>query len=149
MSHRNICFAGAALLLIAPAMAAAAPQGNNQHPAAVMQSNTTGSATPVPQSVKPPPLKLTDQDRQKIREAVVQHHDQIKLGKKASQEEKDFKPAIGAKVPSGIAKKDDALPQELVRQIPALKEYSYLLYNDQIMIVDPMSKKVVDLFPAS
>ena len=149
MFYRGICLASAALLLIGVGMAAAASQANNQHPAAVMQSKTTGSATPVPQNVKPPPLNLTDQDRQKIRDAVVQHHDQIKLGKKATPEEKDFKPAVGAKVPSGIANKDDALPQELVREIPVLKEYTYLLYNDQIMIVNPISKKVVDLFPAS
>jgi hypothetical protein len=134
-------------LLIAPGMAAAAPQGNNQHPAAVMQSNTTGSATSVPQAVKS--LKLTDQDRQKIRDAVTKKNDQTTLSKKATQAEKDFKPAVGAKVPSGFAKKSDALPQDLVRQLPVLKEYSYLVYNNQIMIVDPMSKKVVDLFPAS
>ena len=149
MSYRSICLAGAALLLIAPGMATAAPQGNNQHPAAVMQSGTTGSATPVPQNVKPPALKLTDQDRQKIRDALTTTNDQITLSKKATQAEKDFKPAVGAKVPSGFDKKSDALPQDLVRQIPALKEYSYLLYNNQIMIVDPMSKKVVDMFPAS
>lgn len=147
MSYRGICLAGAALLLIAPAMAAA--QGNNQHPAAVMQSATSGSATPVPQNVKPPPLNLTDQDRQKIRDAVTKQNDQTTLTKKSSKAEKDFKPAVGVKVPSGFAKKSDALPQDLVRQIPALKEYSYLVYNNQIMIVDPMSKKVVDMFPAS
>jgi hypothetical protein len=148
MSCRGICLVGAALL-IAPGMAAAAPQGNNQHPAAVMQSNTTGSATSVPQAVKPPPLKLTDQDRQKIRDAVTKKNDQTTLSKKAAQAEKDFKPAVGVKVPAGLAKKGDALPQDLVRQLPVLKEYSYLVYNNQIMIVDPMSKKVVDLFPAS
>ena len=147
MSYRSICLASAALLLIAPAMAA--PQGNSQHPAAVMQSDTTGSATPVPQNVKPPALNLSDQDRQKIREAVTKKNDQIASSKKATQAEKDFKPVVGAKVPAGFAKKGDALPQDLVRQIPALKEYSYLVYNNQIMIVDPMSKKVVDMFPAS
>ena len=149
MSYRGLCLAGAALLLIAPAMAAAAPQGSNQHPAAVMQSNTTGSATPVPQAVKPPPLSLTDQDRQKIRAAVTQKNDQTALTKKSTKAEKDFKPAVGVKLPAGFAKKGDALPQDLVRQIPVLKEYSYLVYNNQIMIVDPMSKKVVDMFPAS
>jgi len=149
MSYRSICLTGAALLLIAPAMAGAAPQGSNQHPAAVMQSNTTGSATPVPQNVKPPPLKLTDQERQKIRQALTKQNDQIALTKKSTKEEKDFKPTVGAKVPAGFAKKGDALPQKLVREIPVLKEYSYLIYNNQIMIVDPMSKKVIDLFPAS
>lgn len=149
MSYRGISLAGAALLLIAPGMAAAAPQGNTQYPAAVMQSNTTGSATPVPQSVKLPPLKLTDQDRQKIRDALTKQNDRIALTKKSTQEEKDFKPAVGGKVPAGFAKQGDALPQELVREIPTLKAYSYLVYNNQIMIVDPMSKKVVDVFPAS
>jgi len=148
MSYRAVCLTGAALLLIGPGTAGAAPQGND-HPAAVMQSNTTGSATPVPQSVKPPPLKLTDQDRQKIRDALTKQNDQTTLTKKSTKAEKEFKPAVGAKVPSGFAKKGDALPQDLVRQIPALKEYSYLVYNNQIMIVDPMSKKVVDMFPAS
>jgi len=149
MSYRGICLAGAALLLGVPAMAGAAPQGSNQHPAAVMQSTTNGTATPVPQNVKPPALHLTDQDRQKIRDALTKQNDQIALTKKSTQAEKDFKPQIGAKVPAGFAKKGDALPQELVRQIPVLKEYSYLVYNNRILIVDPMSKKVVDQFPAS
>ena len=114
-----------------------------------MLSNTTGSATPVPQNVQPPPLNLTDQDRQKIREALHKQNDQTALTKKSTQEEKDFKPEVGTKIPSGFAEKGDALPQDLVRALPVLKAYSYLIYNNEIMIVDPMSKKVVDLFPAS
>jgi len=149
MSYRTLCWGVAALFLVAPGLAGAAPQADNQHPAAVMQSATTGAARPVPQNVKPPALKLTDQDRQKIRDAVTKQNDQTALTKKSTKDEKDFKPSVGAKVPAGFAKKGDALPQDLVREIPVLKEYSYLVYNNQIMIVDPMSKKVAAVFPAS
>jgi hypothetical protein len=148
MSYRTLCWGAGALLLVAPGLTSAASP-NDKHPAAVMLSSTRGSAAPVPQKVRPPTLNLTDQDRQKIRDALAQQNDQTVLTKKSSQAERDFKPTIGAKVPAGFAKGSDALPQDLVRQMPVLKEYSYLVYNNEILIVDPMSKKVVDRFPAS
>jgi hypothetical protein len=31
--------------------------------------------------------------------------------------------------------------------VPALKRYTYLKFKRQVLIVDPMSRKIVDMFP--
>jgi hypothetical protein len=37
------------------------------------------------------------------------------------------------------------LPRPLVYEIPALKQYYYVRLPDTVMIVDPMTNKIVDL----
>jgi hypothetical protein len=31
--------------------------------------------------------------------------------------------------------------------MPALKRYAYLKFKQQVLIIDPMSRKIVDMFP--
>jgi hypothetical protein len=58
-----------------------------------------------------------------------------------------FTPTVGAKVPTQKKLPLHPLPQDLSRQIPALKQYYYGKLPDNILIVDPMTKKVVDVIP--
>jgi hypothetical protein len=55
----------------------------------------------------------------------------------------DFTPSVGATVPSEIALKP--VPADLGRRVSALKSYDYARLNHELLIVDPSSKKVVDV----
>ena len=55
----------------------------------------------------------------------------------------DFTPRVGAIVPSDVALK--AVPTKLGRQVSTLKPYDYALLKNELLIVDPGSKKVVDV----
>ena len=55
----------------------------------------------------------------------------------------DFTPSVGATVPSEIALKP--VPADLGRKVSALKSYDYARLNHELLIVDPSSKKVVDV----
>ena len=55
----------------------------------------------------------------------------------------DFTPRVGAVVPSNVALK--AVPTKLGRQVSTLKPYDYALLKNELLIVDPGSKKVVDV----
>jgi hypothetical protein len=58
---------------------------------------------------------------------------------------KDFKPQVGATPPKGI--KIDVMPQVLARQLPVLKEYGYSKTASDILVIDPMSKRIVAVIP--
>jgi hypothetical protein len=122
--------------------------------AGVSAAQTTGAksgaveqtgASAVPQDIKPPPLKLTDAQRDQIRKVLTPIHTETKPTKTSTQAERDFKPAIGATVPGGFHV--DGLPQPLISEIPVLKQYGYLKFNNQILIVDGTTKKVVEQIP--
>lgn len=87
---------------------------------------------------KKPPLQLNDQHREAIQNALVAEHTQQKAPK-------DFKPQVGAPPPKGI--KIDVMPQALARQLPVLKEYGYAKTASDILVIDPMSKRIVALIP--
>jgi hypothetical protein len=35
----------------------------------------------------------------------------------------------------------------VLAEMPVLKRYTYLKFKQQLLIVDPMSRKIVDMFP--
>jgi hypothetical protein len=35
----------------------------------------------------------------------------------------------------------------VLADMPALKNYSYLKFKQQVLIIDPMSRKIIDMFP--
>lgn len=86
------------------------------------------------------PLALTDAQRQQVREAVAAADTADKLPP-------DFTPTVGAKVPTQKKLPLHPLPQDLSRQIPALKQYYYGKLPNNVLIVDPMTKKVVEVIP--
>jgi hypothetical protein len=56
---------------------------------------------------------------------------------------KGFTPTIGAAVPSTVSLK--ALPSDVVKQVPTVQPYEYAMFNNEVLIVNPTDKKVVDI----
>jgi len=54
-----------------------------------------------------------------------------------------FRPTVGAVVPSSI--KLHALPGDATRQVPAVKSYDYAMLQNDVLLIDPTSKKIVDI----
>ena len=55
----------------------------------------------------------------------------------------DFTPQVGATIPGDVTLKP--VPGKLARQVSALKSYDYALMKNELLIVDPGNKKVVDV----
>jgi hypothetical protein len=88
--------------------------------------------------VKGPPAQLSDQQRDAIQNALVAEHTQ-------QNAPKDFAPQVGQPLPKTM--KVDAMPQDLIRAQPSLKEYGYAKTAKDILVLDPMSKKIVAVIP--
>jgi hypothetical protein len=73
------------------------------------------------------------------------HNTQVTFAPKTTQSARGFNPAIGAKLPPGL--KTYALPPPLIYEMPKLKRYTYLKFKVQVLIVNPMDSKIVDMFP--
>jgi hypothetical protein len=84
------------------------------------------------------PLQLTDSQRQQVIHAVNEKatDDMLPSG---------FHPATGAAVPSQEKLPLHPLPRPLIYQIPVLKQYYYAKLPKSVLIVDPMTRRVVDV----
>lgn len=120
-------------------LSAAAAQGDTP-PGAVTQ------ATPPAVSQKPsvPPLKLSDDQRAKIKQALRSQNTELDLALKPGKSAKDFDPVIGATTPKGVTA--HALPPPVIYEIPLLKRYTYLKLKHQVVIVNPINHKIADVF---
>ena len=102
----------------------------------------------VPPSVsqKPelPPLNLTDDQRAKIKQVLSTKNTEVTFQRKTTKPAQSFNPAMGAKIPTGL--KAHSLPPPLIYQMPTLKHYTYLKFKGQVLIVNPMTGKIVDMF---
>jgi hypothetical protein len=127
--------AGAVLALAVPAGAA------GPGPGAVEQTIPPA----VGQNQKPPPLQLSDDQRAKIRQAVSGENTEVQFSLKSNKPAEKFQPTVRAKIPAGL--KPHTLPPPLLGEMPVLKRYTYLKFKQQVLIVDPMSRKIVDMFP--
>jgi hypothetical protein len=87
---------------------------------------------------KKPPLELDDRQKQAIQQALIEEHTEQKVPK-------DFHPAVGAALP--VSMKLDVMPLELGRKDPALKQFGYAKTHEDILVVDPMNKKIVAVLP--
>jgi hypothetical protein len=125
--------------LAAPALAAA--NGGASQPGAVIQS----VPPPVPQNPSPPPLQLSDQQKAKIQQVLRGKNTEVTFTLKTTKSAQSFNPAIGAKIPSAL--KAHTLPPPLIYEMPELKEYAYLKFKGQVLIINPMTGKIVDIFP--
>jgi hypothetical protein len=132
-----LTLAGAAFFITA----SAAAQNSSSHPGAVIQTVPPA----ISQNVSPPPLHLTDDQRAKIKQVLATHHTQVTFALKSTQSARNFNPAVGEKLPPNL--KTYALPPPLIYQMPNLKRYTYLKLKGQVLIVNPMSGKIVDMFP--
>ena len=54
-----------------------------------------------------------------------------------------FQPRIGATVPPTMQLK--TLPSGVSSQVPQIQSYNYAMLNSQLLIVDPMTKKIVSI----
>ena len=55
----------------------------------------------------------------------------------------NFQASIGANVPAQLALR--ALPSTLSKQMPDAKKYRYAKIDDQVVLVDPSTHKVIDI----
>jgi hypothetical protein len=92
-----------------------------------------------------PQLKLSDMQRRKIRQAVMGEDTEVTFQLKTTKPLKDFKPAVGVKIPLHLP--THALPSRLASEFPILKNYKYTKVKGEVLIVNPMTKDVVDMFP--
>jgi hypothetical protein len=81
-------------------------------------------------------LKLTSSQEHTIWQSVSKSNTSMNAPK-------GFTPTIGAAVPSTVSLK--ALPSDIVKQVPAVQPYEYAMFNNEVLIVNPMDKKVVDI----
>jgi hypothetical protein len=131
-----------AVLLLATSVLAPtlAPAADNMR-GAVEQSG----GNIVTQNPSLPQLHLSDAQRERIRRTLLTKHTEVEFKLKTTQSAKDFNPKIGAKLPTGI--KPDGLPSELTQQIPQLADYGYSKMKDQILLVNAMTGKIVEIIP--
>jgi len=123
----------------APAMTA--ESGNASQPGAVIQS----VPPPVAQNPSPPPLQLSDQQKARIKQVLKGKNTEVTFSLKTTKPAQSFNPTIGAKIPPVL--KAHALPPPLIYEMPALKQYTYLKFKGQVLIINPMTGKIVDIFP--
>jgi hypothetical protein len=128
---RTLLSSAAALLLLA--VPAAAQNGKSQN-----NNSKTLDPNKLTVEVKKPKLDLNDQQRTAIVNALVEQHTQQKAPK-------DFQPQVGATLPKPL--KVDVMPLDLIRKQPALKDYGYAKTEKNILVLDPMSKKIVAVLP--
>jgi hypothetical protein len=110
-------------------------------------SRAVEQSIPPPISQKPaiPPLHLSDPQRAKIRQAVGAEDTEVTFTLKKTKAAKDFEPTVGAAIPAGLTL--HPLPRPLIYEMPALERYTYLKLKNQVLIVHPLSRKIVDVFP--
>jgi len=105
---------------------------------------TSTAANPPPAQASVPPLHLTDAQREQVRAALRDRHTSVSFNLKSAKSAESFEPAVGAKLPKGITA--HALPPPVIYDLPVLKQYKYVKFKDQVLIVNPMTKQIVDLF---
>jgi hypothetical protein len=100
---------------------------------------------PVSQNPAVPPLNLTEAQRAKIQQALNRQNSEVSFGLKSAKTAQNFAPSVGAAVPKTL--KPHALPRPLIYEMPLLKRYTYLKFKHEVLIVNPMSRKIVVMFP--
>jgi hypothetical protein len=117
-----------------------APAADKAH-GAVVQSG--GNIVPQNPSLSKPDLNPAQ--REQVRRALLTKHTEVEFKLKATKSAKDFTPKIGAKLPKGV--KPDGLPSELTQKLPQLADYGYAKMKNQILIVNALTGKIVDIIP--
>ena|SRR5690348_9881109 len=101
--------------------------------------------TTVPQKPSLAKLDLTNVQREQIRKGVLGQNTEVEFKLKSTQSAKDFTPQVGAKLPKGVT--GHSLPAAVLSQLPQLRNYKYVTMKDQVLIVNAMTKEIVDVFP--
>jgi hypothetical protein len=85
-------------------------------------------------------VSLNDQQRTKIRETVINSRSAPRVSNV------DFSVNVGTVVPRGHIHLV-RVPETLVRIQPRWRHYLYFVYNNEIVIVDPRSMRIIDVMP--
>jgi Protein of unknown function (DUF1236) len=85
-------------------------------------------------------VSLNDQQRTKIRETVINSRSAPRVSNV------DFSVNVGTVVPRGHIHLV-RVPETLIRIQPRWRHYLYFVYNDEIVIVDPRSMRIIDVMP--
>jgi len=134
-------FTGATLALLTAAGIAPAAGNKTDNMQGAVELST---GTKVSQNPSLPKLSLTNAQREQIRKGVLGQNTEVEFRLKATKSAKDFTPQAGAKLPKGV--KGQSLPTAVLAQLPQLRDYKYVTMKDQVLIVDSMTKKIVDVF---
>jgi Protein of unknown function (DUF1236) len=102
---------------------------------------------PISQNQSVPPLALSQAQREKIGVAVRSQDTEVSFALKNAKATQSFEPSVGAKVPKGLSL--HPLPQPLVAEIKPLEQYTYVRFKHRVLIVNPMTRDIVDMFPQS
>lgn len=140
MRHLTRCVRTGALiapLVLACLAPAAARDANTALPAA--------RAAALKDKTSKAPLHLSDADRTKVSQAVAGDDTEVTFKLKTTKSAQGFEPSVGATIPKSL--KPHALPRPLIYELPALRNYGYLKLKHQVLIVDPMTHKIVDMMP--
>jgi hypothetical protein len=140
MSSR-VLFTGAVLLIAATTPGFGAEDRAQKIQGAVELSD----GTKVPQSANLPKLNLTNEQREQIRKGVLGQNTEVEFRLKTTKAASDFTPQVGAKLPKGVT--GHSLPQPVLAKLPQLRNYKYVTMRDQVLIVNAMTKTIVDVFP--
>lgn len=121
---KQLCQAALALVLLGGLALPAAPQTVPSHPG----TETNPAAVPN--------LKLTAPQKQTIYLSI------------SNQKQKEtapptFRAAVGAVVPTTV--ETQPLPKTIVELVPALKDFEYAMVANQVLLVDPKNKQVVEI----
>jgi hypothetical protein len=122
------------------AVTTAGAQNNTSHAGDVIQSIPPS----ISQNTKLPLLHLSDVRRGKIKQVLSGQDTEVTFSLKATQSARSFNPAVGATIPPSL--RAYALPPPLIYEMPNLKRYTYLKFKGQVLIVNPMNRKIVDMF---
>jgi hypothetical protein len=140
----QVRFLTAAIALTAFALAArAADDQSASQDAGKVVIQSTGPGVPVAGTVAP--LHLSDAQRARIAEVLATKDTEVDLNLKEHKDSKSFEARIDEKVPKDL--KAEAFPLPLITEMPATREYAYLKFKGEILIVNPLSGKIVEKFP--
>jgi hypothetical protein len=127
-------------LAVLMATAAAAQNRSTSQPGDVVQS----IPPPVSQNPQLPQLKLTNKQRARIKQVLSTKNTEVSFGLKTAKPAQSFDPTVGAQIPAAL--KPHALPPPLIYEMPTLKHYSYVKFKGQVLVINPMTRKIVDMF---
>lgn len=89
-------------------------------------------------------IKLTDEQRSTIRHELADKKSNEMFNEPTTKGLKDYTPAIGGTVPAQLHMQ--AMPTTLVQKVPVVGNYAYMKVKDQVLIINPMTEKIVDMF---
>ncbi|HZP78720.1 MAG TPA: DUF1236 domain-containing protein [Pseudolabrys sp.] len=83
-----------------------------------------------------PDLKLSDEQKHTIYTSISNQN-------KKETAPPTFRAAIGSVVPETV--RLEAMPKTIVQLMPQTKDYEYAMVANQVLVVDPKSKQIVEL----